>query len=75
MCSHTLAVRYNLGQGARIYDFMAGDAQHKRSLGTDAAEMDWLVLQRRRFRFRVVDALQSILQRIQNPSSGGKYGG
>ncbi len=60
LVSHTLAIGYNLARGAGIYDFMAGESQHKRSLGTNAAEMTWLVIQRRRFRFRVENGLRSL---------------
>ena len=66
MVSHYLAAEYNLAQGAKIYDFMAGDARHKRSLGTDAEEMTWLVLQRPAAKFRMENTLRSIKNRLCN---------
>ena len=60
LVSHYLAIEHNLAQGARIYDFMAGDGQHKRSLGTRAGELTWLVLQRPRVKFRLENALRSL---------------
>jgi CelD/BcsL family acetyltransferase involved in cellulose biosynthesis len=61
---HYLAVQHNLAGGAGIYDFMAGDAQHKRSLGTDTATMLWLALQRRRVRFRLERRLRSLKESV-----------
>lgn len=60
LVSHYLAIEHNLEQGARIYDFMAGDGQHKRSLGTNAGGLTWLVLQRRLAKFRLENALRSL---------------
>ncbi len=67
LVSHYLAIEYNLAHGARTYDFMAGESQHKRSLGTHAEEMTWLVLQRQLPKFRLENALRSLRQRL-----GGK---
>ena len=45
---HYLAIKYHLERDARIYDFMAGDSQYKRSLSTHTDELSWLVLQKDR---------------------------
>ena len=59
LVSHYLAIHYNLGLETRAYDFMAGEGQHKRSLGTHASNMTWLVLQRDLAKFRLENALRS----------------
>ncbi len=60
LVSHYLAIEHNLAAGMRIYDFMAGEGQHKRSLGTRHGEMTWLVLQRPNTKFRLENALRSL---------------
>lgn len=62
--SHAMAVDYNLAAGADIYDFMAGESQHKISLSTASDEMRWLVAQRPRLQFRVEHALRNLKQRV-----------
>jgi len=67
LVSHHAAIEYNLAQGARVYDFMAGEGQHKRSLGTRTGEMTWLILQRQKALFRVEGALRSLRRRLPRP--------
>jgi CelD/BcsL family acetyltransferase involved in cellulose biosynthesis len=57
---HTMAMRWNLDHGARVYDLLAGENQLKRTLGTDRSDMVWLVLQRRKLRFQVEGCLRKI---------------
>jgi CelD/BcsL family acetyltransferase involved in cellulose biosynthesis len=64
LVSHYRAIAYNLERGADIYDFLAGESQHKKSLGTHTTEMDWLVLQRRRLKFVVENHLRDIKHRL-----------
>lgn len=45
--SHYLAIQNALNGGKSVYDFMAGEAQHKFSLATGIRKMAWLQLQRR----------------------------
>ena len=63
---HCLAIEYNVSQGHRVYDLMAGDYQYKNTLGTNSCEMDWIVLQRDRLKFRVEDGLRHIRRRLLN---------
>ena len=63
--SHYLAVQRNLDQGASIYDFLAGEAQHKKSLGTHQRELLWLAARRNRMKFRVEDAARRVRNRIR----------
>jgi CelD/BcsL family acetyltransferase involved in cellulose biosynthesis len=60
LVSHHAAIDYNLQQGRRAYDLMAGDSQYKRSLGTQVGELQWIVLQRPQWQFRVEHGLRSI---------------
>ncbi len=55
---HYLVIEHNLKHGARLYDFLAGDAQYKSSLGRNDHALAWVVLQRRRWKFKVEDALR-----------------
>ncbi|WP_282604532.1 GNAT family N-acetyltransferase [Pelagibius sp. Alg239-R121] len=64
LVTHYLAIEQNLGQGARIYDFMAGHGQHKRSLGNATQDMTWLVLQRNIFKNRLEQQLRQLKQRL-----------
>ena len=60
---HTLAIEFNRQHGADVYDFLAGEGQHKQSLGKHSTDMVWMVLQRDRARFRVEDLLRSVKRR------------
>jgi len=64
LVSHYMALRHNLSTCAQIYDFMAGQAQHKTSLSTGAISMVWLVVQRDRFKYQVEDFLRSVKRRV-----------
>lgn len=61
---HYAAITYNLAQGARCYDFMAGDVHYKRSLSTDAGEMIWARVQRDKVKFQIRDGLKSLKRRL-----------
>ena len=55
--SHVAAVEYAAKQGLAIYDFL-GDARYKQNLGTDASEMVWARVQKKRARFALEDHLR-----------------
>lgn len=65
LVTHSMAIEYNASCGHRIYDLMAGDSQYKQSLGTHAVDMDWVVLQRDRFKFRLEEGLRQIKRRLR----------
>jgi CelD/BcsL family acetyltransferase involved in cellulose biosynthesis len=46
LVAHCLAIDIHLAEGAKIYDFMAGEARYKASLGEVGPEMYHLLLQR-----------------------------
>ena len=62
--SNCLAVRYNLEHGLSKHDFLFGKEAHKRSLGTHRDQRAWFVLQRRRFDFRIEEALRQLKRRL-----------
>lgn len=62
--SHYLAIEHNLAGGARRYDFLAGDYQYKRSLGTHRGEMIWAVVRRRRWQFQAEEGLRQVKRRL-----------
>lgn len=72
LVSHYLAIERNLADGARVYDFMAGFGQHKRSLGTARRQMVWLSGQRPRMKYRLERALRAAKHRLKGvPASAG----
>lgn len=60
LVSHHLAIEHHLRAGARFYDFLAGDGQHKQSLATNVHSLSWLVVQRKRLKFRIENALRQV---------------
>jgi hypothetical protein len=51
LVSHYYAVLHNAGRGAKTYDFLAGEAEYKKSLSTDTTPMYWMRWIRRRPRY------------------------
>ncbi len=47
LAAHACAIEHFRAQGFKVYDFMAGDRQYKRTLATGEITMYWVVLQRR----------------------------
>lgn len=64
LVSHFLAIKHNLAEGARIYDFMAGDSRHKRSLGTDSHDLRWLVVQRPHVGLKIENTLRAVRRKF-----------
>lgn len=61
---HHLAIERNLAGGARIYDFLAGDSQYKRSLSTHSKPLVWIAARRPRLKFRIEDMLRQLKRRL-----------
>jgi CelD/BcsL family acetyltransferase involved in cellulose biosynthesis len=53
--THALAIVRNKQKGMHVYDLMHGDALYKRMLCNRTETLHWLVLQRRRLKFRLED--------------------
>lgn len=57
LAAHALAIEHFRQQGWRVYDFMTGDLQYKRTLCTDEMTLYWSVLQQRSAKMRLEDWL------------------
>jgi len=44
---HTEMIRYNSKRGLKIYDFLAGSSQYKKSLSTDKKQLIWAKIQKK----------------------------
>lgn len=64
LVTHYLAIEENLSHGAKVYDFMAGQGQHKRSLSNATQDMTWLVLQRDLLKNRLEQRLRRIKRQL-----------
>ena len=67
--SHYLAIEYNLKHDTGVYDFLAGDAQYKSSLSHKDHTLAWVVVQRKRWKFMLEDALRSLVYAIRKCTS------
>jgi CelD/BcsL family acetyltransferase involved in cellulose biosynthesis len=65
LVSHALAIEHAFSAGADIYDFMAGEAQHKASLATDSLALEWLAARRPVAKYRIEDALRTAKRRLR----------
>jgi len=61
LVSHYLAIERHLAEGARVYDFLAGDNRYKANLGTPGPAMLHLALQRPRAKLQA----ESVLRRVK----------
>ncbi len=66
--SHYMAITYALARGRSLYDFMAGDRQHKTSLSTRERNLVWLQLRQPVLAVRLETAIKSLLAAIYNRS-------
>jgi CelD/BcsL family acetyltransferase involved in cellulose biosynthesis len=72
LVSHARAIEFNARLGHGIYDFLGGDMEYKRSLGTAIGEISWMVLQRNRRRFKIEAVARRLRNRIQLARKAGK---
>jgi hypothetical protein len=56
--SHVEAIEYNISLGNRVYDFLAGDTQYKKSLSTDSNKMQWIILQKPTFKLQIIQTIE-----------------
>jgi hypothetical protein len=59
LVSHAMTIPYNAKLGHKIYDFLAGDSQYKKSLSTDANQLVWCCIQKPRLRFKIENLAKS----------------
>ncbi|MGH7088956.1 MAG: GNAT family N-acetyltransferase [Stellaceae bacterium] len=63
LVSHYLAIEHHVRAGSRVYDFLAGEAQHKKSLATNDLRLAWVAVQRDRLGFRLEESLRGLKRR------------
>ena len=56
--SHVEAIEYNIGLGNKVYDFLAGDTQYKKSLSTGGNRMQWIILQKPTLKLRIIQPVE-----------------
>jgi len=66
LVTHVFAVRYCLNAGFTEYDFLAGDAQYKRSLARECRQLNWVVFARPRTKLFVIERLRAIKRRLRS---------
>jgi CelD/BcsL family acetyltransferase involved in cellulose biosynthesis len=66
LVAHEAAIAHYGSAGADAYDFLAGDSQYKRSLGTDAVTLVWLVARKKRLKFSIEELLRSAKGRLRS---------
>jgi CelD/BcsL family acetyltransferase involved in cellulose biosynthesis len=62
---HVLCIEMHLREGAAVYDFMAGAARYKASLGTPGPDLVYRVLERPTAKLRLERALRRLVHRFR----------
>jgi CelD/BcsL family acetyltransferase involved in cellulose biosynthesis len=70
LVSHTMCIERHVRDGAAFYDFLAGDARYKASLGTPGPEMVYLRVERSTVVLRLERALKSVMRHATRAVSG-----
>jgi len=65
----TLAIEYNVKMGHRVFDFLAGENQYKKSLSNEGVKLQWVMLQRKKMKFWVEDLLRLGKRKVLGQSS------
>ena len=66
LVSHYLCIEQHLREGARVYDFMAGDARYKANLGQPGPDMVYMLVARPTIALKVENALRDLKHRIDH---------
>jgi CelD/BcsL family acetyltransferase involved in cellulose biosynthesis len=64
LVSHSLCIQRHLDEGRAVYDFMAGAARYKASLGEPGPDMVYLLVQRATWPLRLENALHRLKQSV-----------
>jgi CelD/BcsL family acetyltransferase involved in cellulose biosynthesis len=64
LVSHAMCIERHLAAGASRYDFLAGDARYKLSLGTPGPQLTHVVVQRPRLKFALERGLRRVKRAI-----------
>ncbi len=62
--AHTLAIAHNHQLGMKAYDLMHGDVQYKRILCNATRKLQWLVVQRKRWKFTIENFILGVKRKI-----------
>jgi CelD/BcsL family acetyltransferase involved in cellulose biosynthesis len=65
LVSHCLCIDRHLNEGDRVYDFMAGEARYKASLGTSGPDMVYLLAERPTWPLKLENALHQVKRRLR----------
>lgn len=65
LVSHALCIQMHLDEGASVYDFMAGAARYKASLGTPGPELVYCVAERPTLALRLEQALRGVRRKLR----------
>ncbi|HEX4171726.1 MAG TPA: GNAT family N-acetyltransferase [Acetobacteraceae bacterium] len=60
LVSHSLCISRHLGDGSRVYDFLAGEHRYKASLGQPGPDMIYLLIERPTLPLRLENALHGM---------------
>ena len=69
LLTHALAIQFYVENGMSEYDFLAGDAQYKRSLAKQTRALSWSVLYRDNFRVRSMLVVKRLSDWVLNRNS------
>jgi CelD/BcsL family acetyltransferase involved in cellulose biosynthesis len=65
LVAHAMAIALAQSRGARVYDFLAGDAHYKARLGRQTGSMAWCRAQRDRPKLKAERAARRLYQRLR----------
>lgn len=65
---HVVCIEQHLREGAAVYDFMAGAARYKASLGTPGPDLIYRVLERPTAKLRLERTLRGLVGRFRRPA-------
>ena len=63
--THVFAIAFNKARGISVYDLLHGEDLYKQILCNTSHELLWIVLQRRRFRFKLEKLAVAIVRRFR----------
>lgn len=67
---HSHAIIYNKQKGMKTYDFLHGDDVYKRILCNNQDKLFWMVMQKRKIKFKIENIVVSIVRKLRAVSEG-----
>ena len=68
--THVLSIVHNAAQGLILYDFLHGNDLYKRILSSQRQQLNWVVVQRPRIKFRLENQLLGLVRRFRSCLTG-----